>query len=255
MMKYNQNAPTLSLGYDLDLLERGEKSKIMLNLSRSQNTHLLCIGQSGSGKSYSLISYLSKLSLAEPQGEILFADFKGEFEWLSGCPRYFPYKNAYNAVEIAYNMLSARLSGDDVSENPLTFIFDEYVSAILSQTAEDKKAAALTMSKISEILLMGRACGRASVRFWCFTQRCDSLVFPVGSREQFGGAVIALGMVSKEAKQMMFSDFTEDFKGRILGRGEGRVILNGSTLRHVKIGQINTDKAQALCKAALLKPL
>jgi hypothetical protein len=264
MMKYNlkiepgQAPLTFSLGYDLKSLERGEKLKIMLPLFRSENTHLLCIGASGSGKSFALHRITALLRAAEPHGDVIFANFKGDetFSYLKGLPRYFEYKNVYTALDIVYDILCARLSGEDKSENPLTFIFDEYVSAVLSQQAEDKKAAAQTMSRIAEILLMGRACGKASVRFWCFTQRPDASIFSTGSRDQFG-TIMALGNISKETKLMLFSDFKEDFEdGRRFERGEGRLLRNGSYLQHIKIPKPREMfVVEKLCKLSLSKPL
>lgn len=262
MMNFNgisrgqSQTPALTLGFDLDLLQQGIRSKIIFSLSRSNATSALIIGSSGSGKSYFLNSLFAKLTIEEPHGEVIFADFKGEFEWLQGCPRYFAYKNAYSAIDLAYSKLCTRLSGDDSSENPVTLIFDEYVSAVLSQQAEDKKQAAQSMSRIAEILLMGRACGRASVRFWCFTQRPDASVFSTGSRDQFG-TIVALGNISKETKQMLFSDFSEDFEeGKEFQKGEGRVVFNNSNLYHIKVPRINDmNKVKRLCKKALSKPL
>ncbi|MCL2638496.1 MAG: hypothetical protein FWD48_09020 [Oscillospiraceae bacterium] len=249
----------ITLGYWLDKWQNyGLREPIEMSLARSENTHFMGIGASGSGKSYALHRAVAQLHEAEPHGEIIFANFKGDetFSYLNGLPRYFQYKDVFAALDIVYSKLCARLSGEDMSENPVTFIFDEYVSAVLSQQAEDKKAATQTMSRISEILLMGRACGRASVRFWCFTQRCDSAVFPLGSREQFG-TVIALSNISKELKTMIFSEFPEDFENKKrFKRGEGRILQNGAHLSHIKIPQVRDMEAvKALCRAALSKPL
>jgi DNA segregation ATPase FtsK/SpoIIIE-like protein len=248
----------ITLGYKLDKWQNyGIREPITLNLSRSENTHFIGVGASGSGKSYMLHRAIAVLHETEPHGEIIFANFKGDetFSYLNGLPRYFQYKDVFTALDIVYNKLCVRLSGEDTSESPVTFIFDEYVSAVLSQQAEDKKAAAQTMSRISEMLLMGRACGRASVRFWCFTQRCDSFVFPLGSRENFG-TVIALGNISKELKSMIFSEFPEDFESKErFKRGEGRILQNGAHLSHIKIPRYDIEAVKVLCMAALSKPL
>jgi energy-coupling factor transporter ATP-binding protein EcfA2 len=252
------NNQKITLGYKLDKWQNyGLREPIEMNLSRSENTHFLGVGASGSGKSYMLHRATALLHETESRGEIIFANFKGDetFSYLNGLPRYFQYKDVFNALDIVYGKLCARLSGEDTSENPVTFIFDEYVSAVLSQQAEEKKASTQTMSRIAEILLMGRACGRASVRFWCFTQRCDSAVFSHGSRESFN-TVITLGNISKELKSMVFSDFSEDFEnGKRFERGEGRILQNGAHLSHIKIPRYDIEAVKKSCITALSKPL
>lgn len=152
----------LLLGYDLDSWKLyREKVPIITDLSPKINSHILLCGMSGSGKSYQENQVLARLALAEPDGEIYFGDYKQDdsFSHLRGCPRYYGYKDTLTALEIVHNRLLARQSGEDASRNPVTLIWDEYMAQMLALISEDKKAAAVVMGKVSEILMLGRSLG------------------------------------------------------------------------------------------------
>ena len=243
--------PALVLGYDLDAWnQRGERKKITVDLSPTNNSHVLLCGMSGSGKSYLENALLAKLALSEPTGEIHFADYKGDnsFAYLRGCPRYYTYKDTLQALEIVHNRLLARQSGEDSTTHPVTLIWDEYMAQILSLQNEDKRAAATVMNRVSEILLLGRS---LSVRLAMAIQRPDALAFPAGSRLNFGG-IIVLGSSAKSIYEMLLPDFKDELKGRTFKRGEGVVLFQGSELRYLKVPVVGSPKRmQELCIRAL----
>ena len=186
---------TLTLGYDLEYWKNfGIKKEISVDISPQTNSNILLSGMSGSGKSFSEFGLLTKLILADPSGEFYFADYKADdmFECLRGTPRYRSFKQTTELLDIVRDRLDARMSGEDKTRHPITLIWDEYVANILALMREDKTKATIVMNKVSEILLMGRS---KSVRIICSCQRPDAVVFPLGSRLNYG-VVIEIGRAS-----------------------------------------------------------
>lgn len=235
-------APRLALGYDLDAWANfGEKEPITINISPSENSHILLCGMSGSGKSYLEHQLLARLIRAEQAqgGEYYFADYKGDdsFSYLRDCPRYYTYKETLKALDIVHSRLIARQSGEDTTRNPVTLVWDEYMAQALNLTSEDKKAAAVMMNKVSEILLLGRS---LSVRLIVSCQRPDAIAFPAGSRLNYG-VVCVVGAAVRSIYEMLLPDHMEQVKGRQFGRGEGVVLLQGSTLRYIKVPTVRDE--------------
>jgi len=249
MMKLKSK--TLNIGYNLDeWYDFGRKVPITIDISPATNSHILICGMSGGGKSYFEQSLFYKLCQVEDKGEYHFADFKGDdnFQYLNNCPRYYMYTNSLAALDIVYNRLKARQSKEDLTRNPVTLIWDEYMANMLMLIGEDKKLATAVMNKVSEILLMGRS---MAVRLIGSMQRPDAVAFPVGSRLNYGNIVI-VGAVVKSIYEMLMPDFMEQVKSRQFGRGEGVVLMQGAELRFFKVGSIKDfDKVQQVCVKAL----
>jgi len=248
----NFDAPKLlTLGYELDAWrDYGEKTPIVTDISPKTNSHMLICGMSGSGKSYYENWIFSKLIEADPQSEFCLADYKGEdaLAYLRECPRYYSYKNTLQALEVVYARLNARMAGEDTTTHPVTLIWDEYMANMLSILNEDKRKAASVMNMVSELLLMGRS---KSVRFICSLQRPDAIAFPAGSRLNYG-IVIVLGAAIKSIYEMLLPDFMDKIKGRIFGRGEGVILLQGSELHFCKVPTIKDEAAmRQICINAL----
>jgi energy-coupling factor transporter ATP-binding protein EcfA2 len=248
----NSDAPKLlTLGYDLDAWNGyGAKIPITTDISLAANSHILICGMSGSGKSYFENALFAKLIMTESGGEYHFADYKGDdsFAYLRKCPRYYAYKNTLQALDAVYSRLNARQSGEDESNHPITLIWDEYTSNILALTNEDKKAAAVVLNKVSEILMLGRS---LAIRCCFSLQRPEAAVFPAGSRLNFG-AVIVLGAAIKSIYEMLLPDFMEQVKGCVFGQGEGVTLLQGSQLHFIKSGTVqNSERMRQICVKAL----
>lgn len=247
------NPPRLALGYDLDAwVNFGEKEPITIDISPNANSHILLCGMSGSGKSYLEHQLLHRLILAERErgGEYFFADYKGDdsFRYLQSHPRYYTYKNTLKALDIVHARLIARQSGEDPTRNPVTLIWDEYMAQALNLTSEDKKAAAVMMNKVSEILLLGRS---LSVRLIVSCQRADAIAFPAGSRLNYG-VVCVVGAAVRSIYEMLLPDHMEQTKGRQFDRGEGVVLLQGSTLRYIKVPTVRDEsRMRQVCLEAL----
>lgn len=246
------NKSRLTLGYELDRWRLfGEKVPITIDLSPKTNSHILLCGMSGSGKSYLENQILAKLALAEPGGVLYFGDYKQDdsFFQLRACPRYYSYKDTLKALDIVYGCLLARQSGEDASRrNPVTLVWDEYMAQALSLISDDKKAAAVIMGKVSEILMLGRS---LSVRLVISCQRPDALAFPAGSRLNLG-IICILGSYIHSIYEMLLPDHMDLVKGRQFGRGEGVVLLQGSELHFIKVGAVsNPHRMEEICIKAL----
>jgi hypothetical protein len=205
---------------------------------------------SGSGKSYAEQTYIAKLALSQSDGEFYFADYKGDdsFMYLRDCARYYSFRNTVEALDIVYDRLTSRLSGEDKSRNTVTLIWDAYMANILMLMGEDKKKCAEIMNKVSEILLMGRS---MAIRIAISCQRPDALAFPAGSRLNYGIAIV-LGAGVKSIYEMLLPDYTEEIKGRKFNRGEGVALLQGSQLHYIKIPSVKDyQRMESLCVQAL----
>jgi len=249
MTSSDKSAPRLTLGYDLDRWNQfGEKVPITINISPQENSQVILCGMSGSGKSFLEQQLFYRFVLAEQErdGEYFFADYKGDFsfDYLKSCPKFYTYKDTLTALETVHGRLLARQSGEDTSRNPVTLIWDEYMAYMLNRAGTDKKAAAVEMGKVSEILLLGRS---MSVRIVISCQRPDALAFPAGSRLNYG-VVVVLGAAVRSIYEMLLPDFMEEVKGRRFGRGEGVVLLQGSELHFLKVPTVsNPGRMEQIC--------
>ena len=104
------------------------------------------------------------------------------------------------------------------------------------------------MTKVSEILLMGRS---MAVRLICSLQRPDALAFPAGARLNYG-IVVVLGAAVRSIYEMLMPDHIEQVKGRVFGRGEGAVLLQSTELRYIKVPKVrDIARLQRICIDAL----
>jgi DNA helicase HerA-like ATPase len=110
----NQPQPnTLSLGYDLDMWNNyGIKEPIVLDISPSSNSHILLCGMSGSGKTYLEQILINKLIVAQPDGILYFADYKGDdaFNYLRRSPEYYQFRDTLEALNEVYSIINERLA-------------------------------------------------------------------------------------------------------------------------------------------------
>lgn len=241
----------LKLAYEYDTwYGYGLKQPIFADISPQINSHILISGMSGSGKSHCEHIIFSKLALANPATEVYFADFKNEdtYSYLRNCARYFPYRKSLQALDLVYDKLHKRQSGEDKQRHPIVLIFDEYVAFCTSLLGENKKEATSAMSKVSEILMLGRS---LSVRILVSCQRPDSIVFPSGSRLNYG-IVIILGAPIRSIYEMLMPEFWDKIGDRKFKVGEGVLLLQGSVLHFIKVPMVqNVNRMQEICIHAL----
>lgn len=223
-------------------------SKQDISIDLEQNIHTLISGMSGSGKSTSLLYYIIKLYFAFcSESLFIFVDFKqdDQFKPLRSCKNYFAYKNCVNALDIVYEKMHLRQEGVDKSRTPIVLVFDEYVAFILSL---EKKQKEEVMSKIGEILMLGRSL-KVSLVLAC--QRPDASVFPQGSRVNFG-VIIVLGSAIKSIYDMVLpKELTMDTNYKF-DAGEGVILLQSRDLKFIKFPiVINNERLYEICQEAL----
>lgn len=236
------------LAYDYDNWNiMGNKTPILTDVSINTNSHILISGMSGSGKTYLLNQLYARICLQNKNSIVYFADFKQDdsFTHLRGCKRYYPYDKTIEALNIVYDVLHNRQSGTDRARFPITLIWDEYVANILSLLGTDKKLAQEIMNKVSEILMLGRS---LAVRLVVSCQRPDAIVFPTGSRLNYGIIMIVGAPIKSIYEMLIPKEYFERIGDRQFKIGEGVVLLQGSELHFIKVPMIrNEDKLQRIC--------
>lgn len=240
----------LILGYDYDSwYNYGEKNPITTDISPNTNSHILICGMSGSGKSYLTNQIFARLCMFG--GKVFFADYKQDdnFKYLRNCPRYFPYNKTLEALDEVYSILQNRQSGLNISREPVTLVWDEYISNMLSLISIDKKKAEVVMRKISEILMLGRS---LNVRLVCSCQRPDAAAFPTGSRLNYG-VIIIVGAAIKSIYEMLIpKEYIELIGNRQFKVGEGIVLLQGAKMHFIKVPIVKDEqRLKQICIEAL----
>ena len=195
--------------------------------------NLLCIGQTGSGKSYALSVILAIYARVIPNVSITIADYKHSLlTSLAHTRNYYGYDKAVEGITLFYQEFKERLANHDPERNKRIriLLIDEYSALIGSQ---DKKSAEELKAMIGNMLLMSRSLGMKVI---IGMQTAHSENFKTGARDQFH-AILALGNLSKEQKQMLFSDYKEKMNEHN-GIGEGYLLINGKDIERVKISRI-----------------
>ena len=228
-------------GYDLEIY-RNEQIRVPYRLNFNDYTQLLLTGGTGTGKSYALLYLLGSIVANNPNISIYICDFKNseDFRFLNGYQYYYAGDSVFDGIADFYKEFTeARQSGESNVRHLL--IVDEYPALINYLQTKDKidktKKANEVMSAIAEILMLGRG-----IKFGCLitTQRADSSLFANGARDNFQ-VICALGRLSKEQKQMLFSgEEIED--NYIFGKGEGILLADGKPLKYVKFPMIDINE-------------
>lgn len=195
--------------------------------------NLLCIGQTGSGKSYALSVILAIYARAIPDVSITISDYKHSLlTQLARTQNYYGYDKAIEGISLFYEEFKERLANHDLERNKRVkiLLIDEYSALVGSQ---DKKRAEELKTMIGNMLLMSRSLG---LKIIIGMQTAHSENFKTGARDQFHG-ILALGNLSKEQKQMLFSDYKEKMNDHN-SVGEGYLLINGKDIERVKISKI-----------------
>lgn len=163
--------------------------------------NLLCVGKTGSGKSYALSVLLGIYARYMPNVSITICDYKkSSFAQFEDTPNFYGYEDVPNGIRVFYQEFSERLAANDEERNKhiRVMLIDEYGALI---SAQDKKAAEELKTMVANMLFMGRSLG---MRVLIGVQRADSEHFKAGSRDQFK-AILALSDLSREQKQMLLN--------------------------------------------------
>lgn len=223
----------IDLGFDENYLNYGIRRYVVWDTEKF--AHLILFGGTGSGKTYLTKLILSRISKKNPEAQIYLANYKGDFKdfgAIQGSKRYYSFSECERALDEFKGMFEKRMSGEDTSRTFQLLLFDEWASYLANH---DKKEAEEEKKKLGTILMMGRS---YNLHVIISQQRCDSLHFSAGTRDQFG-MVIALGSLSSEGKEMMFREFKSKMKPRTRGTG---YITEGVSLTPLQVPTIRDMK-------------
>jgi hypothetical protein len=234
----------IPLAVDMKLLELGMSEYIQWKPER--HPMMLVVGSTGSGKSYFLSLLMAKISAHIRNSELLLCDFKDiDFRGFADTPRRFSYENCMKGLQAFYDSFSQRLKGNDTTTHYKFLIFDEWAAFVVSRA--DKKAQDNVKNMLSTLLMMGRGVKHYVV---IGLQRADATLFPLGGRDQFS-VIMALGNLSKEQKQMLFTDYKEEIT-ESNDRGQGYLYIDGDCLYRVVVPTVNNfDKLNAAIRDGL----
>ena len=206
---------------------------ISLNsIELANEPNFLVVGKTGSGKSYSLHILLG-IYASIPNVKIYICDYKkSSFLMYSDCKNFYGYEDVPNGIRAFYEEFKYRLSASDEQRNKQirVLLIDEYGALI---SAQDKKVAEELKTMVANMLFMGRSLG---IRVILGVQRADAEHFKAGARDQFR-AILGLGNLSKEQKQMLFADY-KDTMNENNGLGEGYLLIDGKDIERVQIAEI-----------------
>ncbi len=211
---------------------------IPIRLELNSHPHMLLTGSSGSGKSYALI-YLLGMLVKEEAIDITFCDFKNsdDFKFLTDYKYYYTADATYVGIMQYYERFSKARQEGTIKDRHI-LIVDEYPAFISYLSTRDKlektKRAIDIQSAIAEMLMLGRGIGYG---VWITTQVASASLFANGSRDNFM-IVCALGRLSKEQRQMIFSG-EEVPTDTIYDKGEGLLLADGKELVEVKFPLIS----------------
>lgn len=209
--------------------------------------NLLCVGATGSGKSYALLTILGAFAKI-PNTKIVVCDYKkSSFSQFENTKNFYGYEDVADGIKAVYKEFSERLEENNLerNNNKVVLLVDEFGAFI---SAQDKKNAEQYKTMIANMLFMGRSLGVVTL---LGLQRADSNeYFKAGSRDQFK-MVLALGNLSKEQKSMLFYDY-KDKLNHNNGLGEGYLLIDGKGVERIKIATVkkfdvlNADITQAM---------
>jgi hypothetical protein len=226
------------IGIVSDLLpEKARKISLKSKKLVDKMINLLCVGRTGAGKSYALLTILylfARFKIAN----ITICDFKkSSFAQFEDTSNFYGYEEVPEGIREFYKEFDERLKANDEQRNSeiKVLLIDEYGALISSR---DKKEADELKTMVANMLFMGRSLG---IVVLIGIQRADSEHFKAGARDQFA-AILALGNLSKEQKNMLFADYKEEMTTKN-GRGRGYLLIDGKGVERVKIARIRNFDA------------
>lgn len=221
----------IQLGFDSGYFKSGVKAA--LNWDFIHNPHMLVFGSTGSGKTYFVKLLLARIGLKLPNAVVTVCDFKADdFKFLSSSENYFDFMRCSEGFDNFYKMFQDRQSGNDTCRDFRLLMFDEWASYL---NMLDKKEVETAKSKLATLLMLGRS---FNVHVLISQQRADASYFST-ARDNFS-AIVALGNISKESKQMFFSELKDDMQPCALG--EGYVLFNGVELKRLIVPTVSNER-------------
>lgn len=197
------------------------------NTSISKLINLLCVGNTGTGKTVAMKVMLYKF-LAYTDAELWIIDVKNQdFLFLSGIAgHYYSHDNAAHGLFDYYAAFKAQ-QAIGASACPQVLVIDEWAALLLS--CPEKKICERCKAILAEILMTGR-----SYKYFPLigVQKCYAELFG-GGRDNFS-ATLALGNLSTEAKRMVAGEDAGQLseKNRT---GGGYLLIDGYLPERVRV--------------------
>lgn len=211
--------------------------------------HLLCVGSTGSGKTYAIKSITGHILAAPAYAgcQLYLADEKGiDYKFLSGTRRYFTADGYAQGLGAFHARLVARIHGRDTTKDHCLLVLDEWNNHL--STLEKKNADSL-IKMLSYCLNMGRA---YHMHIICGAQTAHADWF--GKSRDSYGAVLGMGQLSKECIGMVFHGHGDQIRPQ--PRGCGYLLQDGLPLQEVIIPRVRDSKKleRVLSDAADMPP-
>lgn len=227
----------MNFGYDLAIWQKAEIA-VPIQLDLKTYCHALICGSSGSGKSYALMYLLKQLLDEDICLYLLDPKNSQDFSFLKEYEHYYSADDCFQGFKDYHNIFTqARKTMK--ADKRYVLVCDEFPAFILQLKAQDglnkTKMASEILSINSELLMLGRGVAKG-FGVWTVCQRPMATVFSEGSRDNYMVS-LNLGRLSKETKQMLFSD-EEISEGVVYGKGEGVMLADGKSLTEVKFPYI-----------------
>lgn len=186
--------------------------------------HMAISGATGSGKTYFTKLMLGKIVKYIPSSQLYICDAKGDqdFSFLDGADRFARW-DVGPMFQRFFETFQARQRGEDTSRNMLVLMFDEWSNYI--DSLFDKRMQETEKRKLALLVRLGRS---FDIHVILAQQRFDAVYTP--GRENLSVA-ISLGVMSKEAREMLFSGYKDEITAHPpRQRGTGFMLTNGANL-------------------------
>ena len=201
-----------------------------LNINWDKVTSMAIAGNSGSGKSYALVYFLTMLN---EFSDLIIVDpkFDTPSRWAKqhGISVIYPQNNRSksdfvsrvneelsNCLKLIYERQSQLFDDPDYKFKHYTFVIDEVLS--LSEGV-NRAIRDSFISLISQIALLGRA---THVHLVLVSQRFDYKTIPVSVREQLN-VLIQVGNITKSSTKFLFDGL--DPQGIVIPTGKGTGLI------------------------------
>lgn len=217
------------------------QNKILVDKSlQFKYSHILIVGQTGSGKSYFTETLLLEwllhgvsLSIADPKnadlsvlGETVGADVATDFKQIAKLINDF-YSQMVERMKIVHEKLKLdpNKTAFDFGLQEHYLIIDEYGAFAAVLQRQKKADRDKIMGQLQEIIFQGRQCGF----YVCLiTQQVNATILPTAIRDNLGFR-IALGQNDRTTLQTAFGESTEIPKKK-MRPGNGWYVANGQNM-------------------------